>query len=176
MKTRILAALLIFALALSLQTVIAADKSAAATELDALIGKIRTKLSAGQKTKDDLAPELKELDALLAKHKDEKTDDTAQILLMEATLFLQVLDNNDKGVGLIKQLQRDYPDTKPAQNADKMLASMKKQAEAKKIKAAGFGTVRIVLTAMGQVQAFTQAVISAQSALQANEASYEVGV
>ncbi len=35
---------------------------------------------------------------------------------------------------------------------------------------------RGVLTAMSQVQAFTQAVISAQSALQANEASYEVGV
>jgi len=35
---------------------------------------------------------------------------------------------------------------------------------------------RGVLTAMGQVQAFNQALISAQSALQANEASYEVGV
>lgn len=35
---------------------------------------------------------------------------------------------------------------------------------------------RGVLTAMGQVQAFHQAVISAQSALQANEAAYEVGV
>ena len=77
---------------------------------------------------------MKEFDALLAKHKGEKTDDVAQILLMEAMLYLQVLDNNEKGAELIKQLQRDFPDTKPAENADKILASMKKQEEAKKIK------------------------------------------
>ena len=68
------------------------------------------------------APELKEFDALLAKHKGEKTDEVAQILFMEAMLYLQVLDNTDKGDELIEQLQRDFPDTKPAQNADKMLA------------------------------------------------------
>ena len=50
MRTKLLATLLIFALSLSLQTAVAADKSAAATELDALIAKIRTKLGAGQTT------------------------------------------------------------------------------------------------------------------------------
>jgi peroxiredoxin len=136
MKPEILAALVVLSLSLLSQHGVAAEPTAAATELKELVAKVNTKLEQNKKTEKDLEPELKEFDALLAKHKDEKTDDTAKILLMEATLFLQVLDNNDKGVELIKQLQRDYPDTKPAQNADKMLASMKKQAEAKKIKAA----------------------------------------
>jgi peroxiredoxin len=136
MKSGILAALVVLSLSLLSQRGVAAEPTAAATELKELVAKVNTKLEQNKRTEKDLEPELKEFDALLAKHKDEKTDDTAQILLMEATLFLQVLDNNDKGVELIKQLQRDYPDTKPAQNADKMLASMKKQADAKKIKAA----------------------------------------
>src|SRR5271169_2153734 len=114
MKTRIAAALLIFALSLSLQTVVAADKSAATVELDALIAKIRTKLGAGEKTKADLAPELKEFDALLAKYKDDKTDDVAQILLMKAVVYQQVLNDQATGDALMAQLQKDFPDSKQA--------------------------------------------------------------
>jgi peroxiredoxin len=36
---------------------------------------------------------------------------------------------------LIKQLKTDFPDSKPAQNADKILESVKKQEEAKKVQA-----------------------------------------
>ena len=127
MRTKLLAGLLIFALSLSLQTVVAADTNAAATELDALIGKIRTKLSAGQKTKDDLAPELKELDALLAKHKDEKTDDVAQILLMKGLVYQQVLNDQATGDALMEQLQKDFPDSKQAK-------LLKEQAAIKKLR------------------------------------------
>jgi peroxiredoxin len=134
MKPRILAALVVLSLSLFSQRGVAAEPTAAATELKELVAKVNTKLEQNKRTEKDLAPELKEFDALLAKHKGEKTDDTAQILLMEAMLYLQVFDNSDKGVELIKQLKRDFPDTKPAQNADKILASRKKQEEAKKIK------------------------------------------
>ena len=112
------------------------SRTAASGELNDLVAKVKAKLQENKRTEADLAPELREFEALLAKHKGEKTDDVAQILLMEAMLYLQVLDNNEKGTELIKQLQRDFPGTKPAENADKTLASMKKQAEAKKIKAA----------------------------------------
>ena len=71
---------------------------------------------------------------MLAKHKGEKTDDIAQILIMKAMLYLQVLDNTDKGVELIKQVQRDYPETKPAQNADKVLASIKKRPRRRRLR------------------------------------------
>jgi peroxiredoxin len=135
MKTQLLTALAILSLLLSTQGGVAAEKGAAADELKALVTKVNTKLEQGKKTQTDLAPELKEFDALLAKHKGEKTDEVAQIQLMEAMLYLQVLDNTDKGVELIKQLKRDFPDTKPAQNADRILDSLKKQEEAKKLQA-----------------------------------------
>jgi len=134
MKSITLAAAAVLSLSLFIQRGVAAEPTAAAAELKDLVAKVNTKLKEDKRTEKDLEPELKEFDALLAKHKDEKTDDTAQILLMEAMLYLQVLDNTDKGVALIKQLQHDYPDTKPAQNADRILASRKKQEEAKKIK------------------------------------------
>ena len=128
MRTKLLAALLIFALAFSLQPAVAADKSATAAELEALVAKIRTKLSAGQNTESDLAPELKEFDALLAKHKDEKTDDVAQILLMKALVYQQVLNDQAKGGALMEQLQKDYPDSKQAK-------MMKQQEATKKLRA-----------------------------------------
>ena len=114
MKTKLLAALLIFALSLSIQTAVAAETNAASTELNALVTKIQSKLRQGEKTEADLAPELKEFDALLAKHKDEKTDDVAQILLMKAVLYQQVLKDPAKGDALMEQLQRDFPNSKQA--------------------------------------------------------------
>jgi peroxiredoxin len=114
---------------------VAQDTNAAAADLKALVAKIQTKLQADKKTEADLAPELKEFEALRAKYKNEKTDEVAQIQLMEAMLYLQVLDNTDKGVALIKQLKTDFPGTKPAQNADRILDNMKQQEAAKKIQA-----------------------------------------
>ena len=128
MKPKILAALVVLSLSLSSQVGVAAEPTAAATELKDLVAKVNTKLQQGKRTEEDLAPDLKEFEALLAKHKGEKTDETAQILMMEALLYLQVLDNTDKGVQLIKQLKTDFPDSKPAQNADQILDSVKQQA------------------------------------------------
>jgi peroxiredoxin len=127
MKTKLLATLLIFALSLSLQTVVAADKSAASVDLDALIAKIRTKIGAGEKSQADLAPELKEFDALLAKHKGEKTDDVAQILMMKGVVYQQVMNDKAKGEAVMEQLQKEFPDSKQAR-------MLKEQAAAKKLR------------------------------------------
>jgi peroxiredoxin len=129
MKIKLLAALAILSLLLSAQSGVAADKTAAAAELKALVSKIQTKLREGKKTEADLADELKEFDALLAEHKGEKTDDVAQILLMKASLYQQVLKDTAKGDALIEQLKRDFPDSEPVKR-------MEKEAEAKKLKEA----------------------------------------
>lgn len=133
MKIIVPVAVALLALSLFTPTGVAADTNAAATDLKALVTKVNAKLQGGKKTEVDLAPELKEFDALLAKYKGEKTDNVAQIQLMEAMLYLQVFNNTDKGVEMIKQLKTDYPGTKPAQNADRILDSVKQQAAAKKI-------------------------------------------
>jgi peroxiredoxin len=136
MKQILSSAVALLAFSLFMPSEVAAETNGAAAELKALVAKVNSKLEADKKTAEDLAPELKEFDALLAKHKGEKTDEVAQIQLMEAMLYLQVLDNSDKGIQLIKQLKTDFPDSKPAQNADQILESLKKQEEAKKIQAA----------------------------------------
>src|SRR6185369_2110444 len=60
-------------------------------------------------------------------------DDVAQILFMKALLYLQVFDDTEKGVALIKKMKTDFPDTKQAKTADDFLANVERQAEGKKI-------------------------------------------
>lgn len=108
--------------------------SAVATELKEIVTKIQGKLKDGKKTEADLAENLKEFDALLAKHVAEKTDDVAQVLYMKAMLYLQVLENPAKAEELIQQLKQDFADTRLGKNADKVLESIKKQGEAAKIR------------------------------------------
>jgi peroxiredoxin len=89
----------------------AAEKGDASAELDALVAKIKAKLHAGKTNEADFADNLKEFDALLAEHKDEKTDAVAHILLMKAQLYKEVFDKPDQAAVLTRQLQSDFPDT-----------------------------------------------------------------
>ena len=129
MKLKLLSTLLV-ALLLALPRVSAAAEtpSAAATDLKELITKIQKKLQAGDRTAEKLAPELKEFDTLLTKHKGEKADEVAQILFMKAQLYVQVLDEKAKGQELLDQLVKDFPDSKAA-------AGVKQQAAAEKLRA-----------------------------------------
>ena len=136
MKPTLLAVLLVLSLSLCSQRGVAAEPGGPAAELTNLVAKINAKLEQGKRTEKDLAPDLQEFEALLAKHKGEPTDEVAQLLFMEAMLYLQVLDNTDKGAELIKRLQRDFPNTKPAKNADRILDSIQKQQEVKKLRTA----------------------------------------
>jgi peroxiredoxin len=133
MRNKILAALAVASLLFTSQSGLAQEKSAAATELKELMTKVSAKLKEDKRSEQDLAAELKEFDTLLASHKGEKTDDVAQILYMKAQLYLQVFKNREKGVELINQLKRDFPDSKQGQNADKILESLKQQEAATKI-------------------------------------------
>ncbi len=133
MKNRLIATLALTSLLCCLWPAVGQDASTAASDLKALVTKVQDKLREGKKTQAELAPELKAFDALIAKHKDEKTDDAAQIVLMKAMLYLQILDNTDKGLELLEQLKRDYPDTKPGKSTDAIVANIKQQEPGKKI-------------------------------------------
>jgi thiol-disulfide isomerase/thioredoxin len=142
MRNKILAALGVAFLLFTHQNGFAQEKSAAATELKELMTKINAKLKelsppsppgtprkTVKITEADMPDELKQFDALLAKHKGEKTDDVAQILYMKSLLYTQVLDDSKKGEELIAQLRNEFPDSK-------LVASLKKQDEAKRIQEA----------------------------------------
>lgn len=132
MKMRILL-LLAFLGLWSAQPLLAQEPGGTASDLKALVGKVQDKLREGKKSQTDLAPELKQFDALIEKHKGEKTDDAAQIVFMKAMLYLEVLDQSDKALELVQQIKTDYPDTKVAKNADQILEGMKQKAAAKEI-------------------------------------------
>ena len=109
---------------------VAAD---ATTELKELVGKVQAKVTAGKSTEQDYADELKAFDALVAEHKGEKTDDVAQILVMKAMLYVEVLKDGAKGIETFKELKADFPDTKPGKQADDIIASLTQQEESQKI-------------------------------------------
>ncbi len=127
MKTKLIALLSALLIATS-ASLPAAEPSAAATEMRAVITKIQTKLKDGKKTEADLAPEIKELDALAAKYKTTEPEEAAQILMMQSSLYGQVLENETKAGEIVAQVKRDFPDSKA-------VARMKRQEEAEKLRA-----------------------------------------
>jgi thiol-disulfide isomerase/thioredoxin len=98
-------------------------------QLAKLVEQVKAKLGKGTTTAESLAPELKEFDKLLEEHRGKKTDDVAQILLMKAMLFTQVLDDQEKGIQALGQLQKDFPETEPGRQAEQMIAALRKQGE-----------------------------------------------
>jgi peroxiredoxin len=133
MKQILFPVLLAAALLLPAARGAAADSDPKA-DLKVLVSKIQTKLREGKRTEADHADELKAFDALLAKYKDQKTDDVAQIALMKALLYVQVFDNADKGKAMIRQIKQDFPDTKQGKGADDLIASLDKKAAADKLR------------------------------------------
>ena len=131
MKTKIISILGVAMLLLSGQRAFTGE---ATNELHSLILQINSDIKAGKRTEAALADDIKQFDILLAKHSGEKTDDAAQILFMKGTLYLQVLDNEEKGMAILKQVQTNYPGTKWAAEVDKIVAFDQKAAAAKKIR------------------------------------------
>jgi thiol-disulfide isomerase/thioredoxin len=107
----------------------AEQPSPAQADRKALIEKVGGKIQAGQRSADALAPEIAEFDALLAKYP-AKDDDSAQIAIMKALLFVQVIGDNAKGRELLAALKNDFPNTKPAEAVDRILEQMDAQAQA----------------------------------------------
>lgn len=141
MKKIFLVLLTVLSLAASSQFIPAADTPATAaslspimTEVKPIIMAIQDKLKAGKQTEADLAGNIKQLDAVIARHAGEKTEDAAQVYFLKASLYLQLFENEEKGVEIINQVKRNFAGTKSADMADKLLAQVKAQAVANKIK------------------------------------------
>lgn len=133
MKYQLTTVLLLLALVQCPPSSRAQESPSTGSELKTLVSKVNGKLHEGKKTESDLAPELKEFDELIEKHKGEKTDDTAQIILMKAMLYLEVFNDSATGTTLVQQIKSDYPDTKAGKSAEEILANIQRQEAAKKI-------------------------------------------
>ena len=103
--------------------------SPVATEMKAIVGQVREKMKAGQPTAQSLAPELAAFDALLAKYPT-KNEDTAMVVMMKATLYQQVLDDEETAKKLLTALKTDFAGTKTAAQAERILQSLTPEAKA----------------------------------------------
>lgn len=106
--------LLFAALAATLgcRPVFAGDTPNPTNELKAIITQVSTDIQSGKKSEADLSDDLKQFDSFLAEHKGEKTDIVAQALYLKATVYAQVIGDNDKADALMKQLTNDFSGTK----------------------------------------------------------------
>src|SRR6187402_1379068 len=92
-------------------------------ELKVIVTGISAKMRAGPVTAESVAPDLAKFDELLAKHP-EKTDATAQVAVMKAMLYLQVLKDETKGRELLLAVKTDFAGTEAATVIDKILAQL----------------------------------------------------
>ena len=133
MKYRIFLSLLLVS---SLTTRAAAQTNDVNTQLKNVAAKIKAKIVAWRMPEADLAPELKELDTIYAQHKGGNAEDLANVLRLKATVYWSVVDNSEKGIALIRQIQKDYPDTAVGRDADRIISSIQQAQEGRKIRRA----------------------------------------
>jgi thiol-disulfide isomerase/thioredoxin len=136
MNYRVFFLFLSLLLAFSLATRAAAQTNDFNTQLKNVADKIRAKTVAWKTPEADLAPELKELDAIYARHKGGNAEDLASVLLLKATVYWSVVDNTEKGIALVRQIKQDYPNTSVGRDADRIISSIQQHEEGSKIRRA----------------------------------------
>ena len=109
---------------------------AATTDLNDLISKVRLKIAKHLTNEADFGPELKQFDALKLKYNGQKTDSVSRIQFMKAMLYAQIFNNYDKAAEIVKETAAEYPGSTAAKNLDKILDSLKRQADSGKIRSA----------------------------------------
>jgi thiol-disulfide isomerase/thioredoxin len=114
---------------------VAADTNSIAADLGGIVARVNEKLQQGKNTELDLGGSLNEFDALYARHKGEKSEAVVQILLAKGQLYLQVLNDPEKAIGVLKQIKQDYPDVQINGNTDMLIDKLQKMAEGKNTRA-----------------------------------------
>jgi len=136
MNYRIFFLFLSLLLAFSLTTKAAAQTNDFNTQLKNVADKIRAKTVAWKTPEADLAPELKELDAIYAQHKGGNAEDLASVLMLKATVYWSVVDDSEKGIAVVRQIKKDYPNTSVGRDADRIISSIQQHEEGRKIRRA----------------------------------------
>ncbi|MFT3782266.1 MAG: TlpA disulfide reductase family protein [Nibricoccus sp.] len=114
----------------------AAPASTVDSQVGPIVEKIKNKVQAGARSEAALSDELKALDAVVASHKGEQSEDLAQVLMLKAAIYLQVIQDLDKGEAVLKQVKTDFPNSEPAKHMDELLSGIAAQKKAQQIQAA----------------------------------------
>jgi peroxiredoxin len=117
-----------------LTTRAAAQTNDVNTQLKNVADKIRAKTVAWKTPEAELAPELEELDAIYGEHKGGNAEDLANVLRLKATVYWSVIDNSEKGIAVVRQIKKDYPNTTVGRDADRIISSIQQHEESRKIR------------------------------------------
>jgi peroxiredoxin len=126
----ILAAALLCGLA---QTTFAADEANPAGELTKLKRKIESKLQQGKDKESDFTDDLKAFDTFIAENKTKNPESAANAAYLKALLYIQVFSDTDKATEILKGVKKEFATTKVGGQVDQVLASLERQAAAKKV-------------------------------------------
>jgi peroxiredoxin len=108
----------------------------AIADVEELIARIKAKIQPKQNSEATFADNLKEFDALLAKHKNkgENPEDVAHILRMKGQLYLEVLNEPEKALAAFKQIKSDFPTVEINGSTDDFIAAVQDMVDKKKIR------------------------------------------
>ncbi len=114
------------------------SRNSAEQQLAVLVKQVKAKLDKATlekrtPTETDLAEELKQFDTLLTEHKGDQSEAVADILVMKAQLFVEVLDEPEKAIPLFKQLKADFPSSPLAKEVDGAVKQLEEQLETEKV-------------------------------------------
>lgn len=110
-----------------------------AIALEQITGRIQVKLLAGEESEAAFAPEIADLDALFEEYRDQKTHDAAEILIAKISLYIEFIDDVEKSIELVRQLQEEFPDTDVGMDTDGALVMLTARAQAKAVQEALIG-------------------------------------
>lgn len=104
-------------------------------DLKALVEKIRDGIDEGKRSAKALDSEIKEFDALLKKYHGQKNDKVAAILFSKAMLYVEVFQDVDSAITMVKQLGKEFPETARGKDADRIVGILEQRRESLKIQA-----------------------------------------
>lgn len=95
--------------------------------IEAISAKVKT--AAGEVAPNDLATEMAQFDAIIAKYPEAKPEERAGVRWAKALLFLQVFEDYEQGAAIVRSFKTDFPSTEFAAKADEILAAIEKDRQ-----------------------------------------------
>lgn len=106
-------------------------------DLEAVVDRVKARLSQGQTSETELADELKAFDELSAKYAGDKSEAASTIPIMKAMLYVQVFEKHDAGITILEKAAADFRGTPSAARISQMVEMLKKTAAAEAATAVG---------------------------------------
>ncbi|HET7537388.1 MAG TPA: TlpA disulfide reductase family protein [Candidatus Didemnitutus sp.] len=95
--------------------------------LNAVFTRIVDKSKSGPVTADDIAPELKEMDEIIASTKGMQGDQYSTLYLMRARVYVELLEDYPTGLAMLKQVKADFPKAYAAGQVGKITSSIEEK-------------------------------------------------